>query len=602
MLWGKIMDYEKKLAFVHKQTKLALDHIQHMDSGGQIIASNPSAEPISGSVPSVNTNANTNNNGVAGFLGIGNNFQAQAANINPGTNAGQLNAAYQGAQNGINAQVGLANQFQPGVAQGVGTQGALSGQLAQRAAGQGPNPAQAALAQSTGQNIAATNAAIAGARGSNNNVGLLARQGAQTGAGIQQQAVGQAATLQAQQQIAAQQQQAQLAAQQVGQGTGAVTTLNQEQQNEQNILQGANTAANNAAVAMQGNINNANAVTAAGNAAANTSTLGSLVSGGGTTVLSLLNKGGMVKMDGGGNVLDANARNHISSNNFALPGRRYPIHDIGHARNALARVAQNGTPEEKNKVKGAVHKKYPSLAGKKMAEGGEVEFQPTQDESGPGPQVSSDAPSIPGENKKGGAGGAIGSLLALLAKGGEVKDGYLNAKRMAAGGYMAPTPLVVDGNNSAPQSFAGQWVNSNSGVSQAPAIAAVGNVPQASLMPQGSGKGAQTLISAFKKDSKGGEGGGDLGGAAAGANAGLGAGEPEMEYSGGLAAKGGNVKANSPSQKAVAKGDSLKNDKVPAMLSEGEVVMDRETLADKGPVGQMARAVAAHIAKRNKRK
>lgn len=47
---------------------------------------------------------------------------------------------------------------------------------------------------------------------------------------------------------------------------------------------------------------------------------------------------------------------------FALPGRRYPIHDEAHARNALARVAQHGTPAEQAAVKRAVKRKFPGLA------------------------------------------------------------------------------------------------------------------------------------------------------------------------------------------------------------------------------------------------
>ena len=39
----------------------------------------------------------------------------------------------------------------------------------------------------------------------------------------------------------------------------------------------------------------------------------------------------------------------------------YPIHDLPHARNALARVAQHGSPEEKRRVRRAVYTKYPSL-------------------------------------------------------------------------------------------------------------------------------------------------------------------------------------------------------------------------------------------------
>lgn len=60
-------------------------------------------------------------------------------------------------------------------------------------------------------------------------------------------------------------------------------------------------------------------------------------------------------------VLTTKGREHIKAKNFALPGRRYPIQDIEHARNALARVAQNGTPSEVAKVRAAVHRKFPSI-------------------------------------------------------------------------------------------------------------------------------------------------------------------------------------------------------------------------------------------------
>jgi hypothetical protein len=59
--------------------------------------------------------------------------------------------------------------------------------------------------------------------------------------------------------------------------------------------------------------------------------------------------------------LTAKARNAIPGKEFALPGRRYPIEDASHARNALARVSQHGTPAEKAKVRAAVKRKYPSI-------------------------------------------------------------------------------------------------------------------------------------------------------------------------------------------------------------------------------------------------
>jgi hypothetical protein len=54
-------------------------------------------------------------------------------------------------------------------------------------------------------------------------------------------------------------------------------------------------------------------------------------------------------------------RKRIKKSSFALPGRRYPIHDASHARNALARVSQHGTPSEKNRVRAAVRRKYPGI-------------------------------------------------------------------------------------------------------------------------------------------------------------------------------------------------------------------------------------------------
>jgi hypothetical protein len=54
-------------------------------------------------------------------------------------------------------------------------------------------------------------------------------------------------------------------------------------------------------------------------------------------------------------------RKRISLANFALPGRRYPINDASHARNALARVAQHGSPAEKAQVRSKMHRKYPGI-------------------------------------------------------------------------------------------------------------------------------------------------------------------------------------------------------------------------------------------------
>ncbi len=59
--------------------------------------------------------------------------------------------------------------------------------------------------------------------------------------------------------------------------------------------------------------------------------------------------------------LTTKGRKAIPRTDFALPGRRYPIEDKAHARNALARVSGNGTPAEKEAVRREVARRYPSI-------------------------------------------------------------------------------------------------------------------------------------------------------------------------------------------------------------------------------------------------
>ena len=60
--------------------------------------------------------------------------------------------------------------------------------------------------------------------------------------------------------------------------------------------------------------------------------------------------------------LSYQARQKLPDSAFAIPEKRkYPIQDIAHARNALARVAQHGTPEEQARVRAAVYRRYPEL-------------------------------------------------------------------------------------------------------------------------------------------------------------------------------------------------------------------------------------------------
>ena len=62
--------------------------------------------------------------------------------------------------------------------------------------------------------------------------------------------------------------------------------------------------------------------------------------------------------------LTTKARKKIPSKDFAGPDRSYPVEDASHARNALARVAQHGSPDLQAKVRAKVKKKFPGIAMK----------------------------------------------------------------------------------------------------------------------------------------------------------------------------------------------------------------------------------------------
>lgn len=59
--------------------------------------------------------------------------------------------------------------------------------------------------------------------------------------------------------------------------------------------------------------------------------------------------------------LSSAGRKALPTKDFAVPGRKYPIADASHARNALSRVSANGTPAQKAEVKSAVKKKFPGI-------------------------------------------------------------------------------------------------------------------------------------------------------------------------------------------------------------------------------------------------
>lgn len=71
-------------------------------------------------------------------------------------------------------------------------------------------------------------------------------------------------------------------------------------------------------------------------------------------------------------VLTTKERKALPAKDFALGKGRYPIEDESHARNALSRVSQYGTPAEKKRVRAAVHRKFPSIGKENEKTAGEV--------------------------------------------------------------------------------------------------------------------------------------------------------------------------------------------------------------------------------------
>lgn len=58
--------------------------------------------------------------------------------------------------------------------------------------------------------------------------------------------------------------------------------------------------------------------------------------------------------------LTTERRDEIPGKEFALPGRRFPIHDESHARAALS-MAHYASPAEQATIKRKVHAKYPGI-------------------------------------------------------------------------------------------------------------------------------------------------------------------------------------------------------------------------------------------------
>lgn len=237
--------------------------------------------------------------GVSGNSGAaGMNYQAGAADIHTPTTDQQALDQYNNAQSGIGNQISFLNAVQQ--QNGLGNQTNVYNQLQGVVNGTGPNPAQAQLAQATAANTANTAALMAGQRGASANPGLIARQAAQQGAANQQQAAGQAATLQAQQSLGALGQSGQMATNMANQQANATNAFSNASQGEQGLVLNSIAGQNSANVGSQQSMNSSNAGIAGVVAGGQQQLIGNVLGGAGMAFG--LAEGGTVPhmADGGG--------------------------------------------------------------------------------------------------------------------------------------------------------------------------------------------------------------------------------------------------------------------------------------------------------------
>lgn len=182
--------------------------------------------------------------------------------------------------NGLNQQI---SQSQTGLAQNQAQQQQLANALTAQSNGAGPNPAQNMLNQSTNQNIAQSTGMLASQKGIN--PALAARLATENAGNLNQQAAGQAATMDAQQRLGAQSQLGSLYGQQANQNLQNISTSGQ--------------LANQSSLGAQG----ISAGVSAQNAAATQNTSSGLLKGGAQAAMLFAAHGGMIpKMSSGGGV------------------------------------------------------------------------------------------------------------------------------------------------------------------------------------------------------------------------------------------------------------------------------------------------------------
>lgn len=470
----------------------------------------------------------------------GSGFQA----VNPSVD--QLNSSYAQTQSGLqnqqdfvnalNAQNGLGNQGSV-----FGQQQGLANQLQGVANGTGPNPALAQLQHATGQNVANQSALMAGQRGSGANAGLMARLAAQQGGNIQQQAVGQGATMQAQQQLAAMQQ---LQNQQANMGNLANNQVGQQQTG----LNAYNTAALQQQAnlyGLQSNANTSNAAIAGGNQRGQQGMFGGMMGGLGSAMGGMFGGGGGggasggMSMAGGAGDTMGGASEMIGegATMVAAHGGMVPNYAAGGevASDPLMQPIQNVQIEDSNAD--TPQSNVGRMLSSNIASGFGT--------SGPG------VPATSGGGSGGGMGGGMGDMAGLAGKGlmqwGEHEAlPYLQnffGGMLGAGGALATTagPTMAGGAGDAIGAAAPEMVAG--AATAAPVVAAAAH-------------------------------GGVIG---------------EQ-----LASQGRQVPG-----RATAPGDSQKNDVVPAKLSPGEIIIPRSIAMHPNAPAEAAKFVA-HVLSQNK--
>ncbi len=274
--------------------------------------------PVVAALPAIAGGLGAASSAVSLFSGGGGGGGAPSGMPDPSTgfskpiNQEQINTAYEASRGSIKQQQALVNAIK--AQGGLGNQSDVYNQLAGVAAGTGPNPAQAMLANTTGQNVANQAALMASQRGASANPAMLARLAAQQGGALQQQAVGQGAALQAQQSLGALGQMGGVANQQAAQQLQAQQALTNAAQNlHQNELN-AQAQYNSTLMGGQQSANTANASMANQRSQQMSNLTGNLAGATGTA-LGFLGKGG----GGGGAPAWGGAETNPNAANFVGP-------------------------------------------------------------------------------------------------------------------------------------------------------------------------------------------------------------------------------------------------------------------------------------------